>query len=148
MLSERLTGIPGASKVFMGGIVAYSPGVTRGSMGEAAVYTPGAKISILGVEPDLINDKGAVSREVALAMADGARKMFGSDIGIGITGIAGPDSDGSGLKPGTVYIALTTENRAFCRNPALYRERDRNRVGASSHALDMVRRLLTGLVVE
>jgi nicotinamide-nucleotide amidase len=132
LLSKRLTDIPGASRFFMGGVVTYSTQT---------------KTSLLGVDPELINKNGVVSREVALAMADGARLKLGADIGIGITGIAGPDSDGSGLEPGCVFIALTTKDAAYCRNLKLSFDRERVRVMSASHALDMVRRLLTGLKI-
>ena len=132
LLAKRLTDIPGSSKVFTGGVVAYNEK---------------AKIGLLGVAPALINEKKAVSREVALAMADGVRDKLGADIGIGITGIAGPDSDGSGIEPGVVFIALTTKDASFCRNPHLPFDRNRIRTSAVHHALDMARRYLTGLNV-
>jgi len=128
LLSKRLTDIPGASKVYFGGVVAYSEQ---------------SKIELLGVTPELIKEFGAVSSEVALAMADGARQRFGADIGIGITGIAGPDSDESGQEPGTVFIALTTKDKSICKQPRLFHDRERIRIGAASHALDMIRRQLT-----
>jgi len=132
LLSKRLTDIPGASRVFMGGVVAYSAQ---------------SKTALLGVDTALINIKGAVSREAALAMADGARNRFEADIGIGITGIAGPEGDGSGLEPGTVFVALTTKDVSFCRNLNLLYDRNRIRIMGASHALDMARRFLTGLEV-
>jgi nicotinamide-nucleotide amidase len=132
LLSKRLTDIPGASKFFMGGVVTYSTQT---------------KTLLLGIDPMLINQNGVVSREVALAMADGARLRLGTDIGIGITGIAGPDSDDSGLEPGSVFVALTTKDAAYCRNLKLSYDRERVRIMSASHALDMVRRLLTGLEV-
>ncbi|MDR0490992.1 MAG: competence/damage-inducible protein A [Oscillospiraceae bacterium] len=132
LLSKRLTDIPGISKVFPGGFVTYSSE---------------SKTSLLGIDPELIKEKGAVSRETALAMADGARKRLGADIGVGITGIAGPDGDGSGIEPGTVFAALTTQETSFCRAIRLFRDRDRIRIGAASHALDMIRRYLTDLAV-
>ena len=127
LLSKRLTDIPGASKFFIGGVVAYSDQ---------------SKAALLGIDPVLIKEKGAVSREVALAMADGARSVFGADIGIGITGIAGPDGDGSELEPGTVFVSLTTKDASFCRNLSLHSDRERVRIMSASHALDMVRREL------
>ena len=130
LLAKRLTDIPGASGVFPGGIVAYSAK---------------SKTELLDVTPDLINEKGAVSREVAFAMADGARAKFGTDIGIGITGIAGPDSDESGLEPGTLFVALTATDNSQCRHLNMPSDRERIRVFGASHALDMLRRYLTGL---
>ena len=132
LLSKRLTDVPGASKVFLGGVVAYSAH---------------SKTVLLGIDPGLIEDKKAVSREVALAMADGIRARMGADIGIGITGIAGPDGDGSGVEPGTIYVALATSRGSFCRDVHLHYDRDRTRTGGTHHALDMVRRHLTGLPV-
>jgi len=133
LLSKRLTDIPGSSGFFMGGLVAYSVS---------------SKTALLGVAPALINEKGAASREVALAMADGARLKFGADIGVGITGVAGPGGDGSGVEPGTVYVALATGGASFCRSLRLLHDRGRVRIMAASHALDMIRRLLTGLEVQ
>jgi len=132
LLSKRLTDIPGASKFFAGGAIAYS---IR------------SKTELLGVAPGLIREKGAVSRDVALAMADGARIRLGADIGVGITGIAGPGSDGSALEPGTVFVAVSTGNASFCRESKTFHDRDRARIIGASHALDMVRRYLTGLKV-
>jgi len=132
LLSKRLTDIPGASNVFLGGVVAYS---TQ------------SKTVLLGVDHELVYMKGAVNREVALAMADGARKKFCSDIGIGLTGIAGPDGDGSDIEPGVVFVALTTQTGSFFRSLKLFPDRERIRTGGASHALDMVRRYVTGLPV-
>jgi nicotinamide-nucleotide amidase len=129
LLAKRLTDIPGASQVFYGGAVTYS---TR------------SKTSVLGVDEALIRERGVVSREVAEAMATAVRMKFGADLGVGITGIAGPDSDESGLEPGTVFVALAAEENIFCRSLHLLFDRGRVRTAASSHALDMLRRHLTG----
>ncbi|MCL2151698.1 MAG: competence/damage-inducible protein A [Oscillospiraceae bacterium] len=132
LLSKRLTDIPGASNFFFGGLVTYSVA---------------SKTTLLGIDPLLIKEKHAVSREVALAMADGARSGLGADIGVGITGLAGPDGDGSDVEPGTVFVALTTNEASFCRRLSLSPDRDRTRAMGASHALDMIRRHLTGLRV-
>ncbi|SHH76337.1 nicotinamide-nucleotide amidase [Sporobacter termitidis DSM 10068] len=133
LLAKRLTDIPGASRVFPGSITTY------------ATET---KTAILGVDAGLIREKGVASREVAEQMALQVREKFGSDLGVGITGIAGPDSDDSGLAPGTVFVALATPDGLWCRSLALPFDRARVRTAASSHALDMIRRHLTGLPVE
>ena len=133
LLAKRLTDIPGSSQVFLGGVVAYSIE---------------SKTALLGVDPGLIHEKGAVSREVALAMADGAREKFRADIGIGITGIAGPGGDGSDNEPGTIYVALTTKDQSHCKVTVPFRDRERNRIAGASNALDMIRRLLTQLTVD
>jgi nicotinamide-nucleotide amidase len=132
LLSKRLTDIPGASEAFMGGMVTYSAD---------------SKTLLLGVDDALIREKGVVSREVALAMADGARLKLGADIGIGITGVAGPDGDGSGIELGSAFVALTTADKSFCRSLRLFHDRARIRMSSASHALDMIRRFLTGLQV-
>ena len=129
LFAKRLTDIPGASGVFPGGVVAYSAQ---------------SKTELLNVSPDLINEKGVVSREVALAMADGARERFRADIGISITGVAGPGGDGSGSAPGTVCIALTTAGCSLCKNLDLQGDRGQIRAASVSHALDMVVRYITG----
>ncbi|MBZ0111476.1 MAG: CinA family nicotinamide mononucleotide deamidase-related protein [Thermoanaerobaculia bacterium] len=90
-IAQRLTATPGSSAYFLGSIVAYSNQ---------------AKVDLLGVPEDLIAEHGAVSREVAIALAEGARERIGSDYAIGVTGIAGPDG-GSEEKPvGTVHVAV------------------------------------------
>jgi len=128
LLSKRLTDIPGASKVYLGGIIAYSEQ---------------SKTELLGVDKELIQKHSVVSREVALAMAEGVRLKLGADIGIGVTGIAGPDSDKSGQEPGTVFIALSAKNTTLCNQPKLFYDRERIRIGAASNALDMIRRFLS-----
>ncbi len=133
MLSKRITDVPGASKVFLGGITAYAAAV---------------KEKLLDIPPELISSEGVVSRDVALAMAAGSRKALGADLGIGITGLAGPDGDGSEVPVGTVYVALSSADASYCRKLKLGNNRVRTRTVASSHALDMIRRSLTGLPVE
>jgi nicotinamide-nucleotide amidase len=132
LLSKRITDIPGASKVFLGGVAAYSND---------------AKTELLGVAPSLLTEKGAVSDEVARSMADGARARFGADYGIGITGIAGPASDDTEKEVGAVFVALSTADVSYCRALRLGSDRTRIRTAASSHGLDMLRRHLSGLPV-
>lgn len=90
LISHQITNVPGSSNYFERGFITYS---NR------------AKTELLGVEPELIERYGAVSPEVAREMAIGARMAAGTDIGIGITGIAGPVSDDSRKPVGLVYIA-------------------------------------------
>lgn len=91
LLSARITRVPGSSDYFLGGVSSYANSV---------------KSSLLGVDPDLIERQGAVSEEVAKEMALGVRRVIGSDISVGITGVAGPGG-GTPAKPvGTVFIAL------------------------------------------
>ncbi len=127
MLSSRLTEISGSSEVFLGGVVAYSNAV---------------KVRQLGVSEQTLAEHGAVSREVALEMARGARSVIGSDIGVGITGVAGPGG-GSEKKPvGLVYVAVVSDTAEDVRELHLSRDREDDReiirYSASSNALDMV----------
>ena len=133
LVSKRMTDLPGASEVYLGG---------------AVTYAPSSKTAILGVPADLLEHDGVVSSSVAEAMAQGARARFESDLGIGITGIAGPASDESGTPVGTVFVSLATHRRTYTRKLHLGHDRDRVRISAANHALDMVRRFLTGLPVE
>ena len=124
LFAERLTTIAGSSAYFLGGVVCYSNEM---------------KTAWADVPPEIIATKGAVSAEVAIALADGIRRRVGSTLGIGITGIAGPGG-GSEEKPvGTVHIALASA--AGMRDRALRFPGDREmiRMQASQAALDMVR---------
>lgn len=127
MLGQRLTAIAGSSDVFAGGVIAYDNEV---------------KIELLGVDREAIERHGAVSEEVVTAMASAARRRFGVDLGIGITGIAGP-TGGSTEKPvGTVWIALATPDELVAKQLRLFGDRDEVRRRAAQAALDLVRRSL------
>ena len=124
LLAERLTRIPGSSTYFLGGVVSYSNE-------RKTVWTE--------VPAELIAAKGAVSAEVAIALAEGIRRSVGSTFGVGITGIAGPGG-GSEEKPvGTVHIALATPTGTKERLVHLPGDREMIRFYASQLALDMVR---------
>ncbi len=125
MLAERLTNVPGSSAYFLGGVVCYSNEM---------------KTSFAGVAPELIESKGAVSSEVALALADGIRKRTGATLGVGVTGIAGPGG-GTPEKPvGLVYIGIADERGAREKVFRFVGDRDQIRQRATQAALDMVRR--------
>ena len=132
LLAKRMTDIPGASQVFKGGVV---------------VYATESKTALLGVPAELIAQKGVVSREVALSLAENVREKFAADFGIGITGLAGPDDDG--IHPvGTVFVALAAAEGSWVKALNLGAGRERIRIMAANHGLDMVRRHLTGLPVD
>ena len=105
MLASRLVDRAGSSAYVAGGVVAYSNE---------------AKTALLGVPADMIAAHGAVSPEVARALADGARARFGADVGVGITGVAGPDG-GTEAKPvGYVCFCVTTaDGRVIARDRVL-----------------------------
>lgn len=133
-VAERMTDLPGASAVYRGGVVSYWSSVKAG---------------VLGVPRRLLNEYGAVSEPVALAMASGVCHVTGADLGVSVTGVAGPDSDDRGNPVGLVFVALATPDGSFCRRLELgKRRRDRIRDVSSNHAFDMVRRYLTGLDPE
>ena len=124
LFAERLTRIPGSSSYFLGGVVCYSNEL---------------KSAWADVSPDLIAAKGAVSSEVAIALAEGIRHRAGSMLGIGITGVAGPGG-GSEEKPvGTVHIALSSSLGVKERQVHLPGDREMIRYHASQIALDIVR---------
>lgn len=127
MLAERLTNVAGSSAYFLGGVICYSNEL---------------KTSLVGVAPELIEAKGAVSSEVALALAEGIRKRTGATIGIGITGIAGPGG-GTPEKPvGLVHISLADERGPGEKAYQFTGDRERIRQRATQAALDMARRHL------
>jgi nicotinamide-nucleotide amidase len=127
LLAERLTRVPGSSNYFLGGVVSYS-----NTLKSAWVDVPAA----------MIESHGAVSAEVAQALADGIRRRTGSTLGIGITGVAGPGG-GTPEKPvGLVHIALADGKAPVERGINFPGDRDRVRWQAAQTALDMVRRYL------
>lgn len=129
MLGERLTAIPGASEVFLGGVITYAND---------------AKVALLGVKPELLAAVGAVSEEVARAMAGGVRGRLGASIGVGITGVAGPGG-GSEAKPvGQVWIAVDFGGDSRVFGGRLIGDRAEVRYRATQLAMDMIRRALTG----
>lgn len=133
LLSSRITDIPGASAVFHMGAVTYANEI---------------KTMLLGVPEETLRQYGAVSEQTARAMAEGVRKASGSELGVAITGIAGPDG-GTAEKPvGLVYLALCDGKQTYVRKmPGGNARKGRSylRFLAASNALDMVRRWLFGL---
>jgi nicotinamide-nucleotide amidase len=121
------------------------PGSSDYFLGAEVTYTNELKIKQLGVPPALLAEHGAVSEPVARAMAEGVCRALGSDFGIGITGVAGPDG-GSAEKPaGTVHIALAGPGRVEHRKIRFPGDRERVRQHSSQLALEMLRRRLLGI---
>lgn len=129
-IAKRFTDLPGASAFFKGGAVTYWDEV---------------KTLMLGVSDEIIREKGVVSRDVAKAMAEGIRERLGTDMGIGVTGLAGPDGDGIN-EVGTVFIALAVEGETYVREIHLGERRTRSfiRRMSGNYAFDMMRRYLSG----
>ncbi|MFW6228105.1 MAG: nicotinamide-nucleotide amidohydrolase family protein, partial [Alkalispirochaeta sp.] len=128
LVAHRITGVPGSSRYFRGGIVAYSNDV---------------KTSLLGVSTDLIEQKGAVSEEVARAMAEGVRRVCATDVAVSTTGIAGPDG-GSDEKPvGLTFIAVAgPDGVTGCRRYTFNGDRGVIQARAAHAALEQLRRTL------
>jgi nicotinamide-nucleotide amidase len=130
MLAARITDRPGASPYFVGGVVAYSDE---------------SKTELLGVDPDLIEKHGAVSPEVADAMADGALERFGADYSIAITGVAGPDGGTEDKPVGYVCWSIkSATGGSLARDITMPGDRHAIRERSTTVALHLLRRLLTG----
>lgn len=131
LIAKLLTDLPGSSAVFRGGVVSYCDGVKAGA---------------LGVPYDLLDQYGAVSAQVAEAMALGAREALGCDIALSATGVAGPDTDDRGNPVGLVYLGIAWAGGCHV---AVYQggkvERERIRRQSAQTALDLLRRHLTGV---
>lgn len=129
LLAARLTERAGASQYVSGGVV---------------VYDNAAKVAVAGVAAELIERHGAVSREVAEALADGARARFAADIGVGVTGIAGPDGGTAEKSVGFVCLSVVSaDGRRLTRSPTLPGNRAEIRDRSTTAALHLVRELLT-----
>lgn len=129
-LAARLTDRPGSSAYFAGGVVAYSND---------------AKTELLGVSAELLRVHGAVSNEVAEALADGAMSRFGADLGVGVTGVAGPGGGGEAKPVGYVCICVkSADGRRLVRDPQLPGNREDVRDRSVSVAMHMLRRHLLG----
>jgi nicotinamide-nucleotide amidase len=128
LIAHKLTNIPGSSAYFERGVVAYSNA---------------SKIGVLGVSEKTIRERGAVSAETASAMAEGIRRISGTDIGLSTTGIAGPGG-GTEEKPvGLVYIGFCDARRTLVERHIFPRDRLWNKERSAVVALDWIRRLLS-----
>ena len=100
LVAEQITALPGASKIYRGGVVSYWTSVKQG---------------VLGVPQEILDADGPVSEPCARAMAEGARRITGADLAVSVTGVAGPEPDERGVPVGIVYIGLATPDGVFCR---------------------------------
>ncbi len=133
LIAKRITDVPGASAVFECGIVSYSNRI---------------KSKVLGVREETLKAYGAVSEQTAREMAEGALRVSGADLAVSVTGIAGPDADGTDKPVGLVYFALsdgkTTEVQKIC-NSFTENVREQNRNAAAQFALEWIQRRLTNV---
>ncbi len=130
LVAARLTERPGSSAYVLGGLV---------------VYADAAKVELAGVDPATIAAHGAVSREVGEALADGARSRLGADVGVGVTGVAGPDGGTEDKPVGLVWLSVShRDRRRLTRSVRMPGGRADVRDRSTTVALHLVRRLLTG----
>lgn len=122
-LASAITDVAGSSDYYLGGVVSYA---NR------------AKEQLLGVDPRILASHGAVSEPVAIQMADGVRRLLGTDLGVGITGIAGPGGSTPGKPVGLVYIAVVSEGRSEVRRHVWGGDRIANKLDSVQSALDML----------
>lgn len=126
LVSKLITDVSGASAVYEGGVCSYSNSV---------------KMKILGVKEETLRTFGAVSENTAREMSQGVRKTLGADIGVGITGIAGPLSDGTNKPVGLIYISVCSEKfekTVELKNNFTENVREQNRLSAAKTALDLI----------
>lgn len=128
LIAKQITDLPGASAVFMGGVVSYTNAV---------------KSAALGVAPALLARFGAVSEPVAAAMAEGVRRLTGSDLAVSVTGVAGPDSDERGNPVGLVYLALSSPQGTQTVTCRFCGDRDAIRNAAAAQAFSLMVAYLT-----
>jgi PncC family amidohydrolase len=132
LLGARITDVPGASSVYLGGVVAYANS---------------AKAGILGVDPETIRDHGAVSEPTAKAMASGCRERFEAMMGVSITGVAGPDG-GTAVNPiGSVWIGVADERASLAHHFQFSGNREMVRERSVAKALELVWRRIRGEAV-
>lgn len=127
-IARLITSVPGSSKYFLGSVVAYSNE---------------SKEKILGVQDEVLKEKGAVSRKVCEQMAEGVRERYGADYAISTTGIAGPEGGTPGKPVGTTWIAVVSDQKTQSAQFNLGDHRGRNIQKASMTGLNMLRKLIT-----
>ena len=129
LVSDRITNVPGSSEYFLGGVVAYSNEV---------------KVSLLNVSSDMLTMHGAVSREAVLEMARGVRKNLKSDIGVSISGIAGPGGGTESKPVGTVWLALAAPDGEWTRLNQFTGNREEIKAASADAALRLILDYLVG----
>ncbi len=122
-IGAALTAIPGSSAIYKGGVISYTNEI---------------KQNILGVDSNLLEQYGAVSEPVALAMAQGAKNLLKTDIAVSVTGLAGPDGDDRGNPVGLVYIGYADNNATICKKCYFEGDRDSVRQQAVETALAII----------
>ena len=128
LLGHRITNVSGSSAYFEGGVISYSNE---------------AKEAVLGVPREILIEHGAVSKETALAMARGARRVLGTDLAVSVTGIAGPGGATAEKPVGLAYIALAAEGAELCDKHVWQGDRAANKEQSAEAALKLILQYLT-----
>jgi PncC family amidohydrolase len=129
LVGHRITNVPGSSAYYLGSVTAYSSQ---------------AKVALLGVAQSTLAAHGAVSQQTALEMARGARHAFGADIGLAVTGIAGPDGGTAGKPVGLVYVALAAADGELVERHEWHGDRLENKERSAEAVLALLARYLEG----
>jgi PncC family amidohydrolase len=133
LIGSRLTDVAGSSLYFLGGVVAYSND---------------AKIKLLGVKRETLARNGAVSEQTAREMAEGVRKSFGTDIGLAVSGIAGPGGATREKPVGLMWLALSAKGGTLSRSIRLSGDRLQNKAGAADQVLALLEEYLDPLLPD
>lgn len=129
LIGHRITEIPGSSEYFWGSVVAYA-------------YE--AKVALLGVSWDTLNSRGAVSRETVLEMARGTRRVLSTDIGVSVSGIAGPGGATDEKPVGTTWVGLAASDGEWTKLFHFSGDRSQNKAAAADAALQLLLDYLDG----
>jgi PncC family amidohydrolase len=133
LVGSRLTDVAGSSEYFLGGVVAYSND---------------AKLKLLRVQRKTLVRHGAVSEQTALEMAEGVRRAYGTDIGLSVTGIAGPGGATKDKPVGLIWLALAAKGYSLARSIQLSGNRLENKAGAAEQSLILLEEYLAPLLPD
>ena len=133
LIGSRLTDVAGSSLYFLGGVVAYSND---------------AKVKLLGVRQETLARHGAVSEQTAREMAEGVRQCFGTDIGLAVSGIAGPGGATKDKPVGLMWLALNAKGGTLSRSVRLSGDRLQNKAGAAGQVLALLEEYLDPLLPD
>jgi PncC family amidohydrolase len=133
LIGSRLTDVAGSSLYFLGGVVAYSND---------------AKVKLLDVKHETLAQYGAVSERTAREMAEGVRKCFGTDIGLAVSGIAGPGGATKDKPVGLMWLALSAKGGTLSRSIRLSGDRLQNKAGAAEEVLNLLEEYLDSLIPD
>jgi PncC family amidohydrolase len=131
LIGSRFTDVAGSSEYFMGGVVAYSND---------------AKVKLLGVKRETLAQHGAVSEPTAREMAEGVRRTFGTDIGLAVSGIAGPGGATKDKPVGLMWLAISAKDFSQSRSIRLSGDRLQNKAGAAEQVLALLEEYLDSLI--